>query len=170
MGSGKFSLNIGEFALVAFGVTLVLVIILLLVLLIHKKDETKLPKGKKGLIVFLTIMSVVGFAVTALVFTNIIPLSLPVGYYIEEYDFNHDGKTGGLKITMDRGFDYTSSYDGNSEFHEEKEGQYRVVGSYLKLEFNKGEKYEFDLKNFGKELYMDGNLCYRFVKYIEVRR
>ena len=111
-------LHLGEWVLIFLGVGILFLIILLLVLLGNKKKDENLSKGRKAAIAWLTILTSLSFIGSCLTFTNIIPLSIHVGYYEEVDDrFNHDGNDGGLKITMEREASYSANYNVDSEFH-----------------------------------------------------
>ena len=78
-------LHLGEWVLIFLGVGILFLIILLLVLLGNKKKDENLSKGRKAAIAWLTILTSLSFIGSCLTFTNIIPLSIHVGYY-EEVD------------------------------------------------------------------------------------
>ena len=165
--------NFGKYTLILLAASVGLLILLLLVLLIRKKNG-KVSGGKKfltGLLVFLCSFS---FIATSLVHLNIIPLNLHLGLYIEEYDYNGDGKTSGIKITMERRFSYyenTTEYDliNRTGGKKSSEGAYYLEGNIVFLKFE-GSSYNTRFEIKGLDLYDEyGNLVYKYIHDIDMR-
>lgn len=160
MNIGNINLNIGEIAIIVLGVAIVLSVLALIF-------AAALKGKKKGLVVLFLIISSVMYIGSSLIYNNIIPLSLHLGYFQEVYDYNYDGKKSGLKFTISREFSYTSSYDPSYEFRDESKGKAIIAGSYLRIEHSKDYYYEFEIKDFGRSLYSKNGECvYKYVKDI----
>ncbi len=166
--------NYGKYTLIFLAVSLGLLVLLLLVLLIRKKNG-KVSGGKKFLTGLLVVLTSFSFIATSLIHFNIIPLNLHLGYYIEEYDFNKDGKTSGIKITMEKHFSYredTTKDDFINRIGKDTyKSDYSLMGNVVVLKFvdvNKNTHNEyFEIKDL--DLYQDGELVYRFIHDIDMR-
>ena len=148
-------------------ISLALMLLLVLVLLIGKKDEAS-RKKKKGLVVLLSILTILSVVATPLVYSNIIPLSLHLGYYIEMNDVDNNGKMSGLKITMEKHVDFYNQIDiNNTSNRSDKSGKLIIQGSFVTFYDISSDPLVYEIKGFGKELYLDGVLAYKFFKDIE---
>ena len=99
---------------------------------------------------------------------NVIPLDIKVGFYVEVKDFNNDGVTSAIKIKV--GYDYSYYQSANmSNLKDSKrsfKGSWDISLDQLTLSgFINGKTTTFNIDNFGKDLYLNGELVYVFAEY-----
>ena len=153
------------FACISLGTFLLLI----LVLLVGRKN--KVSGFKKFLTVLMVILSVFSFSMTAMVNFNIIPLGLHVGYYSEVSDRNHDGRIEGFKFSSEMHATHYTSIDINNPRDSDSDyrGKYVLDGRQLLIYNNHNTLVgKYEVNNYGKELYQDGILVYKFFYDIEM--
>ena len=160
--------KIGEVVLVFSAISVILLTILIIVLVSGRKGAVS--KGKKGAVVFLSVLTSVFIILTPLVYQNIIPLSLHVGYFIEVNDFNGDGKINGYKITMEGEANYYEEMDPNGALGQKQDkGKYYLDSRFVTIYFEKKGEVTFEIQKFGYALYADGEAAYIWFKDIEMK-
>ena len=160
--------KISDAVLLFTAISVILLTVLIIVLISGKRGSVS--KGKKGAVVFLTILTSVFIILTPLVYQNIVPLSLHVGYFIEVNDFNGDGKINGYKITMEGEVSYYEEMDANgARGQKQDKGKYYIDSSYVTIYFEKKGEVTFEIKKFGNALYADGEAAYIWFKDIEMK-
>ena len=162
-----FNFKIGETTLVLFSLSVIFLILSIIVLLVGKK-KNKVSIGKKLLTGLLLAITTFGFAVTALAYYNVVPLSLHLGYYQEVDDFDGDGKTSGYKITMDRVYYYQNFETDRLDKQSDGKGNWRLKNTFVEFMI-KDNNVTYEVRSFGKELYINETLAYIYVHDIEVR-
>ena len=161
IGMGTFTLNF-------LAVGILLLIVTLIVLLVRKKGS-KPSVGKKIIASLLVALTSSTFIVSALTHVNVIQLNLKTGFYLETKDFNNDGEISAIKVKV--GFDYSYYKIANTYHLQDSQRTFRgtweiSVNELVLYNFSSGESMIFEVKNFGKELYLDGDMVYTFVQYI----
>lgn len=155
--------KISDVVLVFVIISLILLTILFIILLTNKK-------GKKGGVIALSILTSIVIIMTPLVYQNIIPLSLHIGYFIEVNDFNQDGKINGYKVTMEGEISYYEEMDSyGARGQKTDKGKYYLSSSFVTIHFDKIDDVTFEIKDFGNKLCVDGETAYVWFKDIEMR-
>ena len=163
-----FGFKINDAVLLFVSISILLLIILLIVIASGKKNGT-VSSGKKGLVVFLTILTSFAVIATPLVYMNIIPLSLHLGYYIEVNDIDGNNKISGYKITME-GVSYYEEMDINRlDQKKSSEGEYVIASSFVTFYFSNKEDVVYEITTFSRHLCVNGDVAYTFIKDIEMR-
>ena len=164
-------MSFNTWTLIFIGISVGVFLLLLLVLLIGKKN--KVSGFKKFLTVLLTIFFVGSCTLTAMVNFNIVPLGLHVGYFLEVSDLNGDGRIAGFKFSSEMHATYYTqmNLDNPRDSGSEYQGKYHLDGKKL-LIFDNHENLvgTYEVSNFGKELYKDGQLVYQYFHDIEMGR
>lgn len=158
-----FSIN--QVTLIFISVSVGLFLLLILLMEISKKGTV--GKGKKGLVRFLLVLDIIAFSLTTLVHFNIVPLSLHLGYWLDITS----GHNTGIKLTMEKKFAYYSNMnmDNPKDSHNDFKGEYRIVGNFVTLyNSNDTEIGTYEIKDFGKSLYQDGQCVYKYFKDIDL--
>lgn len=160
----KFDISIMTLAFLGGGSLLALLAILLL-LLGGKKPSV--PKGKKGMVAVLAVLSIACFALTPLVSFNVVPLSMQVGYYLENGDFDGDGHVSGYKVTMERKVAFyldltTSRWDQQDT----DKGRWKLLGKTAVFELPKYGVKQYEVDGIGTKLLVEGRLAFTFIKGI----
>ena len=160
--------RISDIVIVFVGISLLLLTILIIVLITGRKGDVS--KGKKSAVIVLTILTSIFIVLTPLVYQNIIPLALHVGYFIEVNDFNGDGKINGYKITMEGEAAYYEDMDAyGARGQKQDKGKYYINSSYVTIHFEKIEDVTFEIEGFGRRLCVDGEPAYVWFKDIEMK-
>ena len=161
--------GISPVVVVFFVLGLLSLVLLLIVAAVGRKDG-KVSPIKKLFIAFLTLQTGFFIITTPMVYTNIIPLSLHLGYYIEVNDYDGDGKINGYKITMES-ISYYEVMDINKiDKQKDKKGKYTLSSNYVTFIFeNDSNEYTYEITDFGRSLSIDGKVVYVYFHDIEMR-
>ena len=165
-------INLSEAVIMFFaGTLLFLVLTIIFIAVLNKKKGNK--SGIKFFTVLFMLVSSFGIITSTLVYNNVIPFSLKHGYFVRA---NRED-TSGYKITMGgsvyfvaNGLDEFATNFDNLGHEAQVRGSYTFNIDAVTFTFKNGTSQKYAVRHFGRELLVDNNITYVFVRDIETRR